>query len=130
MAPPRPPRRLIRGIGLALVLFGAVVALWATSSFSDAVPQAVAEGQPAASVTFTCPAVIGGHGPPTPSAAARRAIRAGELTRQPCTPFEQTRRVVAVVDLGVAVVGLGCLLRYRAKRSQATMPPATTSSPA
>ncbi|MSO86254.1 MAG: hypothetical protein EXQ71_01885 [Acidimicrobiia bacterium] len=128
MAAARPHQRLIRRISLALVLFGAVVALWATLPYSDAVPLAVAEDQPAASVTFTCPAIIGGDSRPIPSAAARQARQAGELTRRPCEPLEQTRRVLTVVDLVMVAFALGCLIRYRTQGAQATMPPATTSS--
>ena len=128
MATARPHRRLIRRITVALVLCGAVVALWATLPYSDAVPLAVAEGQPAVSVTFTCPAGIGGDSRPIPSATARQARQAGELTRRPCEPWEQTRRVLTVEDLVMVALALGCLIRYRIRGSQATMPPATTSS--
>lgn len=116
-------------LGATLILFGLSIVVWGASSFTDDVPLVVGEEEPDRSVSFGCPAVFGQDSEPEASDDAIEALEDNELTRSPCAPFRQQRRVLAVVDLALVAAGLGALRWLRARPAQATTPPATTSSP-
>ena len=120
--------RALLYLGALLILFGMSVVVWGTSSFTDHVPLVVKGKEPARSASFRCPAIFGEDGEPEASDDASEAIEDHSLTRSPCAPFRQSRRVLVVVDLAIVAAGLGLLLRLRARFAHATIPPATTSS--
>ena len=117
-------------LGAVLILFGVCVVMWGSASFTDHVPLVVKGREPPQSVSFRCPAILGQGGEPEASEHAIQVLQDRRLTRPPCAPFREQRRVLAAVDLAVAAAGLGLLLRLRMRFAQPTMPPPMTSSSA
>lgn len=113
---------------IVVLLFAAVVARWATSSFDDSVhlvapatlPDGVKVEDLPKAARFHCPAPFG-DGDVTPTAEVAEALELQTLSREPCDSLRTQRKVLAIADGGLVVVLLGGLaaLSLRPRRAVA-----------
>ena len=119
---------------VGILLFAGVTVAWAAMPFEDHVTLVLPEGNEELvgnpdelpdAARFECSGVLGAEKEPEPDQAAVDALELQELARSPCDEIRTQRRPLVVVDLALAIGGLGGLVWIaRRRRTRPTTPTA------